>query len=123
MKSKDPTIREGFYVLRDRYSPPTDAAQLAPEAKRKITICNLFLNYQLTIKDIAKTLDETYKHVARVLIEEGIIQERRSVSREERQPKHLSLFSSRLKNSGEGDSGPAADSASAGPTSSKKPRG
>ena len=110
MKSKDPVIREGFYVLRDRYSPPTDTAQLAPDTKRKITICNLVLNYQLKIADIAKTLDETYKHVASVLIEQGIIQERRSVSREERQLKHQSLFSSRLKNSGEPDSGPAADS-------------
>ena len=123
MKDRDPVIREGFHVLRDRYSPPTDSAQLAPDTIRKITICKLFLNYGLTIKVIAKTLDETHKHVASVLIEQGIVQERRSVSREEREPKHLSLFSSRLKSSGEADSGPAADSASAGHTSSKKPSG
>ena len=107
MKSKDPVIREGLHVLRDRYSPPSDSAQLSPDTKRKITICNLFLNYELTINDIAKTLDETYKHVVSVLIEQGIIQERRSVCREEPQLKQLSLFSSRLKHFGETDSGTA----------------
>lgn len=100
MESKDPVIRDGFRVLRDRYSPPLDSAQLAADIKRKITICNLFLNYKLSINDIAKTLDETYKHAVSILIEQGIIQERRSVCREERQPKQLSLFSFRLKNSG-----------------------
>ena len=123
MKPKDPVIREGFHVLRDRYSPPTDSAQLGSDTKRKITICNLFLNYALSINDIAKTLDETYRHVASVLIEQGIIQERRRVSREERQLKQLSLFSSRLKNSGETDSRTAAGSASGDAhNSTKKPK-
>jgi hypothetical protein len=58
MESQDPVIRDGFRVLRERYSPPPDAAQLAAHIKRKVTICNLFLNYKLSIKDIAKTLDE-----------------------------------------------------------------
>ena len=100
MESKDPVIREGFRVLRNWYSPPPDSAQLAAEIKRKITICNLFLNYKLSINEIAKTLDETYKHAVGILIEQGIIQERRSVCREP-QLKQTSLFSSRLKNSGE----------------------
>ena len=100
MESKDPVIRDGFRVLRNRYSPPPDSAQLAADIKRKITICNLFLNYKLSIKDIAKTLDETYKHAVSILMEQGIIQERRSVCREERQLKQLSLFNFRLKNSG-----------------------
>ena len=100
MESKDPVIRDGFRVLRNRYSPPPDSAQLAADIKRKITICNLFLNYKLSINDIAKTLDETYKNAVNILIEQGIIQERRSVCREERQLKQLSLFNFRLKNLG-----------------------
>jgi len=100
MESKDPVIRDGFRVLRNWYSPPLDSAQLAADVKRKVTICNLFLNYKLSINDVAKTLDETYKHAVSILIEQGIIQERRSVCREERDVKHLSLFNSRLKNSG-----------------------
>jgi hypothetical protein len=102
MEFKDPMTRDGFHVLRDRFSPPADTVQLAPDTKRKITICNLFLNYKLSIKEIAKTLDETQKHVVRVLIEQGFIQERRSMSRGEEapQPKQGSLFVSRLKKSG-----------------------
>ena len=99
MQSKDPIIRDGFRVLRDRYSAPPDSAQVGADTKRRITICNLFVNYKLSINDIVKTLDETYKHAVSVLIEKGIIQERRSVCREERPVKQPSLFSSRLKNS------------------------
>ena len=59
MQLNGPAMRDGFHVLRDRYSPPADSVQLAPEAKRKISICHLFLNYKLSITDVAKTLDET----------------------------------------------------------------
>ena len=100
MQFNGPVTREGFHVLRDRYSPPADSFQLAPDTKRKITICHLFLNYKLSINDVAKTLDESYKHTVSILIEQGIIQERRSVSREP-QPKQTSLFGSRLKRSDE----------------------
>jgi len=102
MESKDPVVREGFRVLRDRYSTPADSAQLAADVKRKIAICHLFLNYRLSIHEIAKTLDETYQRAVKILIEQGIIQERRSLCREEDQQK-LSLFISRLKNSGGND--------------------
>jgi hypothetical protein len=100
MQLNGPAMRDGFHVLRDRYSPPADSVQLAPEAKRKISICHLFLNYKLSINDVAKTLDESYKHTVSILIEQGIIQERRCVSREP-QPKQTSLFGSRLKHSNE----------------------
>lgn len=102
MQFNGSVTRDGFQILRDWYSPPADSVQLAPDTKRKITICHLFLNYKLSISDVAKTLDETYKHAVSVLIEQGIIQERRSVSRkEEPQAKQTSLLSSRLKHSGE----------------------
>jgi hypothetical protein len=101
MQLNGPVTRDGFQVLRDRYSPPADSIQLAPETKRKITICHLFLNYKLSINDVVKILDESYKHAVSVLIEQGIIQERRRVRREESQPKQASLFSSRLKHSHE----------------------
>ena len=101
MQFNGPVTRDGFHILRDRYSLPVDSVQLAADTKRKITICHLFLNYRLSIKEVAKTLDESYKHAVRVLIEQGIIQERRSVSREESQEKQTSLFGSRLRNPGE----------------------
>ena len=101
MQLNGSNTRDGFHVLRNQFSPPADSTQLAPETKRKITICHLFLNYKLSIKEVAKTLDESYKHAVGVLIEQGIIQERRGVSREESQPKQTSLFGSRLKHSPE----------------------
>jgi hypothetical protein len=101
MDFKGPITRDGFHVLRDRYSFPSDSVQLAPDTKRKITICNLFLNYGMSIKDIARTLDETYRRAVSVLIEQGIIEERRRVCREESQPKQRSLFGSRLKHPGQ----------------------
>jgi hypothetical protein len=101
MPLNGPITRDGFHVLRDQYYPPTDSIQLAPETKRKITICHLFLNYKLSIHDVVKTLDESYKHAVSVLIEQGIIQERRRTSREKSQPKQTSLFGSRLKQSDE----------------------
>ena len=97
MEFKVPTFREGFRVLRDRYSTPTDSTELAADMKRKVAICHLFLNYKLSIHQLASTLDETYQRAVNILIEQGIIEERRSLSRDEHQPK-LSLFSSRLKN-------------------------
>ena len=51
MESKDPTVREGFQVLQDRYSAPADSAQLAAD-----------------IHEIARTLDETYKRAVNILI-------------------------------------------------------
>jgi len=101
MQSNSPVTRDGFHLLRDQYSLPADSVQLAADKKRKITICHLFLNYKLSISDVAKTLDETYKHAVSVLIEQGIIQERRSVSREEPEEKQMSLFGFRLRNSDE----------------------
>ena len=100
MQFNGPVTRDGFHILRDRYSLPVDSVQLAADTKRKITICHLFLNYKLSINDVAKTLDESYKHTVSILIEQGIIQERRSISREP-QLKQTSLFGSRLKHSNE----------------------
>jgi hypothetical protein len=104
MESNESVLRDGFRVLRDQYSPPSNTTQLAADMKRKVTICNLFLNYKLSINNIARTLDETYKNAVSTLIEQGIIQDRRSVCREERQLKQSSLFGFRLKKSGSTDS-------------------
>jgi len=45
--------------------------------ERKITICNLFANDGLPVRDIARVLDEKYGRVVAVLIEQGLIRERR----------------------------------------------
>jgi hypothetical protein len=101
--STNENIQEGFRLLKTEFVPPPDAEQLNPSLKRKITICNLFLNHRLAIKDIARILDESPTQAVNTLIEQGIIEERRGPHRE--QPKHVraaraarSLLGSRLGN-------------------------
>lgn len=74
-------IRDGFLVLKTTFNCPDDVSQLAAAAKRQATICNLFVNHLLPIQDVARILDDSYIHVVMVLIEQGILQDRRTVSR------------------------------------------
>ena len=81
MESKEPTIRDGFRVVKTTFGFPDNVGQLDAHAKRKATICNLFVNHRLTILDVVRILDESYRHVVTVLIERGIIEERRALRR------------------------------------------
>ena len=73
--------RDGFQVTERVFINPLDGA-LDPVAKRRITISNLFANHQLSIPDIVRVLDEEYARVVNVLIEQGLICERRKNRRE-----------------------------------------
>lgn len=75
--------KEGFHILREDYVPPANSISLDPMTKRKVTICNLFMNYSQSIPDIARILDEDYPSVVTTLIERGLIGERRETSRTE----------------------------------------
>ncbi|MFN8006311.1 MAG: hypothetical protein U0V70_04675 [Terriglobia bacterium] len=75
--------KEGFHLLRENYVPPSNSMFLDPMTKRKVTICNLFMNYSQSIPDIARILDEDYPSVVTTLIERGLIEERRETSRAE----------------------------------------
>ena len=74
-------IRDGFHLMRDRFNVPKDALALDPKTKRAVTICNLFLNHNLTLADIVRLLDEDNGRVVLALLEQGIVQERRSKPR------------------------------------------
>ena len=69
--------REGFQLTSKSFVLPTDTSRLDPVLKRKTTICNLFLNHHLPIRDIMRILDETYASVVGTLIELGLVYERR----------------------------------------------
>ena len=69
--------RNGFRVTQKVFTNPSNAASLDPVTKRKVTICNLFANHRLPIADIVRVLDEEYKHVVTVLIEQGLVYDRR----------------------------------------------
>ena len=85
MALPEPLERNGFRVTKKVFTSPQNAASLDPVTKRKITICNLFVNHRLSLADIVRVLDEDYKHVVGVLIEQGFVHERRQNSRESAQ--------------------------------------
>ena len=69
--------REGFRLARDRFTLPKDTSALDPKSKRAVTICNLFINHNLGIRDIVRVLDEDHERVILTLLDEGIISNRR----------------------------------------------
>src|SRR5205809_5575934 len=68
--------RDGFQIRKNVFMNPSTTL-FDPVTERKITICNLFANDGLTLEDIVRVLDEKYDRVVQVLIEQGLIWERR----------------------------------------------
>jgi hypothetical protein len=95
MAQPEPLERNGFRVTTKVFTNPRNAASLDPVAKRKITICNLFVNHRSSLADIVRVLDEDYKHVVGVLIEHGFVHERRRNPRETQAEPDHSLFRKR----------------------------
>jgi hypothetical protein len=74
--SDETVFCDGFPVPKLKIAIP-DTINLDPETKRKVTICNLFINQKLPVQDIVRVLDEDYGHVVRVLLNSGLVGERR----------------------------------------------
>ena len=72
-----PMTREGFRLETDSFTLPKDTVTFDPKTKRAITICNLFVNYELPLRDIVRLLDEDNEKVIVTLLEQGIVQDRR----------------------------------------------
>ena len=70
-------LREGFYLNREEFEVPEDTIQLNPEAKRAVTICNLFVSHNLSLSEIASLLDEDHGKIVRTLITHRLIKDRR----------------------------------------------
>lgn len=85
-----PPMNEGFQLTQKVFVPPSNTALLDPVTKRRVTICNLFAKYRLSISDVVRVLDETYEKVATVLIVEGFVRERRPTPRSSSPSKHRS---------------------------------
>ena len=83
--------RDGFKIRRNAFVQPPNAVSLDPISKRRLTICNLFVNHKLSIGDIVRVLDEDYGRVVVVLIEQGLLHERRKTRREPVQPRRALL--------------------------------
>ena len=70
--------RDGFHVRESEFTLPLDSRNLDHQAKRAVTICDLFVNHSYTISDIVRALDEDRTTVVLALLEQGIIRERRT---------------------------------------------
>jgi hypothetical protein len=64
-------------LTRRPFVMPEDASLRPPEEKRKLTICNLFANQNLSVPEIRHLLDEPYGTVIEALIEHKLVHERR----------------------------------------------
>jgi hypothetical protein len=84
--------RDGFKIKRNAFVQPPNAVSLDPVSKRRLTICNLFVNHKLPIDDIVRVLDEDYGRVVVTLIEQGLVHERRKTRREAVQPNKRALL-------------------------------
>jgi hypothetical protein len=73
-------IRDGFRVLKVEFELPQDSIFFKTEIKRDLTICNMFVNHQLSIAQVAHVLDEDFGKIVRTLIKQRIIQDRRTKS-------------------------------------------
>jgi hypothetical protein len=69
--------RDGFQVRNQVFINPPDLTSFDSVRKRMTMICNLFVNMRVSIPDIVRGLDEKYGHVVCVLIERGLVFERR----------------------------------------------
>ena len=70
-------IRDGFRILKAEFKLPPDSIFLKAEAKRALTICNLFTNHQLSLSQVAQLLEEDLGRVVQVLVQQSIIHDRR----------------------------------------------
>lgn len=77
MNQTTAVTRDGFQVLRDHFTVPKDSSA-DPRTKRALAICHLFLNRKMNIADIVWLLGADNGTVVLALLEQGVIQERRS---------------------------------------------
>ena len=74
----DPMVTiEGFELTGIPLALLPNCSDLEPGLKRRLAICNLFINHRQSIADIARVLDTGKGKVVNTLIEEGVIKERR----------------------------------------------
>src|SRR5262245_29703351 len=79
MAPPSPSFRDDFQLKENHFSLPERSTDLEPRRKRAVTICNLFVNHNLSISSIARILDEDEGRVVNALIENGIVYDRRQI--------------------------------------------
>ena len=73
-------FRDDFQLKENYFALPEHSIDLEPQRKRALTICNLFVNHKLSISNIQHVLDEDAGKIIQVLIEGGILYDRREIA-------------------------------------------
>ena len=74
-------FRDEFQLKKNHFALQAHLSiDLEPRRKRALTICNLFVNHQMSISNIERLLDEEHGKVIHALIESGILYDRRQIA-------------------------------------------
>lgn len=80
MAHLSPFFREGFQLRENYFILPEHSIEFDPERKRALTICNLFVNHNMSISNIQRVLDEDAGRIVEALVESGIVYDRRQIT-------------------------------------------
>jgi hypothetical protein len=83
MKNYTSSTRDGFRILKDRFALPKSISGLDLKSMHANRICDLFLNENLHLCDIARLVRDERGIVVLTLLEQGIIEERRKKPRKQ----------------------------------------
>ena len=75
-----PLFREGFHLWENNFVLPEQTLALEPRTKRELTICNLFINHNMSIPSIQHLLDEDVGKIVNALIDHRIVEDRRQMN-------------------------------------------
>jgi len=80
MAQPSPFFRDDFQLKEKNFALPENSIDLNARRKRALTICNLFVNHNLSISNIQRVLDEGPGKIVQALIEGGILYDRRQLA-------------------------------------------
>ena len=80
MAHTSPFFRDDFQLKEKIFALPEHSIEIDPRRKRALTICNLFINHNLSISNIQRVLDEDAGKIVQALIEGGILYDRRQLA-------------------------------------------
>jgi hypothetical protein len=73
-------FRDDFQLKENHFALPENSIDLDTLKKRTLTICNLFVNHNMSIPNIQRVLDEDPGRIVQALIESGILYDRRQIA-------------------------------------------
>ena len=82
MKQSTSSTRDGFRLIKDRFTLPENISGLDLKSMHANKICDLFLNEKLHLCDIVRLLRNDRGSVIHTLLEQGVIEERRKKRRD-----------------------------------------